>query len=290
MTQTVFYDIQFMRSQHHRMSYEFEKEAINGMSQRTLGAYTRAFDKDYIMTNKYEVNIAIGRGYTYIKYNTLMHFLNVVQEYWRNPDLSNIHVFGKDIRTLIAISTQKIFFDPENHCGSYHYGVLEVVSGGYYNSEPTMDLAVGSSLHYLTPSVSQTHNRRNGNKLVITDRAFEFGYLKQIIEGIFDSANGDRFKADNEVLNLCLLSLMLDFGLYNEKYAGLLNLPFLQDLQHRSDTRELQVEVANRIHEFDRNNTDSSVSRSQVEDLLYECAYKFIGEPAGCLLARQSCQ
>ena len=37
----------------------------------------------------------IGYGYTYSKYNTLMHFLNVVEAYWHNPDLNNIQIFGK---------------------------------------------------------------------------------------------------------------------------------------------------------------------------------------------------
>jgi hypothetical protein len=45
------------------------------------------------------------------------------------------------------------------------------------------------------------------------------------------------------VLNLLLLSLMLDFGLYDE-YAKLLNIPFMKDLQHEADTKELQVEVS----------------------------------------------
>ena len=44
------------------------------------------------------------------------------------------------------------------------------------------------------------------------------------------------------MLNLLLLSLMLDFGLYDE-YAKLLNIPFMKDLQHEADTKELQVEV-----------------------------------------------
>ena len=31
-----------------------------------------------------------GTGFTYSKYNTLMHFLNVAECYWQNPDLNSI--------------------------------------------------------------------------------------------------------------------------------------------------------------------------------------------------------
>ena len=51
---------------------------------------------------------------------------------------------------------------------------------------------------------------------------------------------------------------------------------FLNDLQHKSDTRELQVKVANKIHEFDRNNVSNSVTRSKVEELLFEISHKFL--------------
>ena len=215
------------------------------------------------------------RKYVFID-NTLMHFLNVVQSYWRNPDLSNIALFGKDIRALLAISSQKIFFDDE-HCGSYHYGPLETATrGGSYSSRTSLDLAVATPARHAAAGVSR--QRRNDiNHLIITDRIYEFNYLKTILDKMFDSVEGIQFKSDNEVVNLCLLSLMLDFGLF-ERYVGLLNLPFLHDLQHKSDTRELQVEVANKIYEFDRNNTSNAVTRSKVEELLFETSYKFLGK------------
>lgn len=124
------------------------------------------------------------------------------------------------------------------------------------------------------PVVSRT-SRGGLNELVLTDRVFEYNYLKRILEGIFQKAGSESFKSDNEVLNLCLLSLMLDFGLY-ERYAGLLNLPFLKELQHQGDTKELQVEVANRIYDFDRKNTSDTITRSRVRELLYETSYKFL--------------
>ena len=101
--------------------------------------------------------------------------------------------------------------------------------------------------------------------------------MKKILEKTFDSAEGIQLKSDNEVINLCLLSLMLDFGLF-EKHVGLLNLPFLHDLQHKADTRELQVEVANKIYEFDKKNTSNAVTRSKVEELIFETSYKFLGK------------
>ena len=164
----------------------------------------------------------------------------------------------------------QIFFD-ENHCGYYHYGPFEV-SMSQYREE--LDLSVATSVGSVVPGVSA--EKSNGmNRLVITDRIFEFNYLRQILQGIFRGADGTRFKPDNEVLNLCLLSLMLDFGLY-QQYVGLLNVPFLQCLQHQADTQELQVEIANLIYEFDRKNTSDSVTRSRVEELIFEVSYKFM--------------
>lgn len=113
------------------------------------------------------------------------------------------------------------------------------------------------------------------NELILTDRIFEYHYLKRILEDVFQNANGERFKSDNEVLNLCLLSLMLDFGFF-ESYAGLLNLAFLHELQHQGDTKELQVEVANKIYDFDRKNTSDAITRARVQELLYETSYKFL--------------
>jgi len=199
-----------------------------------------------------------------------------MQSYWRNPDLSNISLFGKDIRALLAISSQKIFFD-NDHDGFYHYGPLETATrGGYYSSRTSLELAVATPARHAAAGVSR-QRRNDVNNLVITDRIFEFNYLKKILEKTFNSAEGVRLKSDNEVINLCLLSLMLDFGLF-QRHVGLLNLPFLQDLQHKSDTKELQVEVANKIYEFDRKNTSTAVTRSKVEELIFETSYKFLGK------------
>lgn len=205
-----------------------------------------------------------------------MHFVNVMQAYWRNPDLSNISLFGKDIRALLAISSQKIFFENE-HDGFYHYGPLETATrGGYYSSRTSLELTVATPARHAAAGVSR-QRKNDVNHLIITDRVYEFNYLKNILEKTFDGAEGTQLKSDNEVINLCLMSLMLDFGMF-ERYVGLLNLPFLHDLQHKSDTRELQVEVANKIYEFDKKNASNAVTRSKVEELIFETSYKFLGK------------
>lgn len=58
-----------------------------------------------------------------------------------------------------------------------------------------------------------SRDRRGGpTPLVITDRVYEHGYLRGILAGMFGRLGGLRIKSDNAVLNLSLLSLMLDFG------------------------------------------------------------------------------
>ena len=165
-----------------------------------------------------------------------MHFLNVVETYWHNPDLNNIQIFGKDIRTLLALSSQKLFYDEGQ--SYYYYGPFEFPS---YRQRGELDLAVASSPGHTAAGVSR-EKRSGKNHLILTDRVYEHGYLRRLVAGLFERAKGVRLKADNAVLNLGLLSLMLDLGLF-EQYSGLLNLPFVQRLQHANDTRQLQVEV-----------------------------------------------
>lgn len=108
LTQTVFYLYDLMRSQAHRQSYEFEKECINQMARSNNHSYMRRLEGGQDAGQSYKVSIPIGFGFTYSKYQTLMHFLSVAENYWNNTDLSNIQVFGKDIRVLLAISSQKV--------------------------------------------------------------------------------------------------------------------------------------------------------------------------------------
>ena len=91
-----------------------------------------------------------------------MHFLNVVQNYWHNPDLNSIQVFGKDIRALLVVSCQKIFFEPGHTY--YHYG--PVLKGGFSSGASSssfsstystcdMDLSVSNHTKELPASVSK---------------------------------------------------------------------------------------------------------------------------------------
>lgn len=258
-----------MRHQGYRQEYEFEKECINQMARSNVRRFESMFQGGQTPSEKYEAAIRIGFGFTYSKYNTLMHFLNVAESYWANPDVNNIQVFGKDVRTLLSISCQKIFFDP-NHCGYYYYGPIELRET--YRAE--LDLAVATGTGRAGASVA-AQKYRSGNHLTIVDRVYEFSYLKGILERLFEGANGTRIKSDNSVLNLLLLSLQLDFGLFDQ-YASLLNIPFMKDLQHEANTRELQVEIANLIYDFDRKHNADSITRSTVEELIFEVSYKFL--------------
>jgi hypothetical protein len=254
-----------MTLRRYRMEHEFEKECINQMARSTSRKYLSRLEGDLTLGQNYTVFIAIGMGFTYSKYNTLMHFLNVMENYWQNPDLNSVQVFGKDIRALLVTCCQKIFFHDGHPSGFYHYGVM-------LSERTDFDLAVASSVGVMAAGVTRQHR---GNRLVLTDRVYEFNYLRSILEGIFTRARKVRVKSDNSVLNLLLLSLMLDFGLY-EEHAGLLNLPFLKRLQRLDDKRQLQVEVANSIHEFDRKNSTDSVTRIKLEELLFEASHKFL--------------
>jgi hypothetical protein len=53
-------------------------------------------------------------------------------------------------------------------------------------------------------------------------------------------------------------------------------LDVLDRLQHRGNQKELQVECANWIYEFDRKNTADKVKRGYVEELLTETSYSFL--------------
>lgn len=295
LTRTAFYGAEMMQRQAWRMEHEFEKECINQMARSTLREHLSSFGGDQDLEQGYAVAIKIGHGYTYTKYNTLMHFLNVAEAYWRNPDLNSIQLFGKDIRALLAIACQKVFFD-EGH-SFYHYGPIEVNGTGYGRQET--DLQVASFSGGVSPYVTR-EKRSNKHTVIVTDRVYEHSHLLAILRRLFRAAAGVRLKSDDHILNLALLSLLLDFGLCDE-YAHLLNLPWLQSLGQQEqgeageageacasgtsgsslgaqglDKRQLQIEVSNWINEFDKKNQTDSVTRLQVEELIFEASHKFI--------------
>ena len=173
-----------------------------------LRDHEKTFDGNHDIDQRYNISLKIGHGFTYSKYNTLMHFLNVAGKYWHNPDLNSVSVFDKDIRTLLAISCQKIFFE-EGH-SYYHYGPVEAKFGYTTYGAATTDLQVGISSGNAMPSVCR--EKKAAHTVVVTDRVYEYHYLAKIVEELFESANGTPIKTGNVALNLCLLSLLLDFG------------------------------------------------------------------------------
>jgi len=58
----------------------------------------------------------------------------VGEGYWHNPDLNGVQLFGKDVRALLALSCQKLFYE-EGHPGYYHYGPLEQPSTSAYGRQ-----------------------------------------------------------------------------------------------------------------------------------------------------------
>ena len=108
------------------------------------------------------------------------------------------------VRALLVTSCQKIFF--ERGRDFYHYGPIEMPSG-YGRGE--LDLQLATSAGEVAPSVSR-EKRGGKHTLLITDRVYEYHHLRAILTTVFASANGARFKSDDAVLNLMLLSLQLD--------------------------------------------------------------------------------
>ena len=266
LTQTVFYSTKLMTRQAHRMEYEFEKECVNQMARSTLRKYATVFDGNVDLAQTYKAAIKIGFGITYTMYNTLLHFLTVARNYWRNPDLSSLQLFGKDCRHVLGVLCQKICFDEGRDF--YHYGPVELPT-----PRRDLDLAVGNPLGDVLPGVARS-KRGDAHTVLLTDRVFEHGHLVRVVTSVFEAAGGEKLRTDNAVVNLVLLSLLLDFGLF-DTYGDLLNLPSLTSLAS-GDTKALQVEVSNVIHERDKAMVDNPVTRLKVEELIFEVSSKFL--------------
>lgn len=110
---------------------------------------------------------------------------------------------------MLANCCQKVFFHPGH--SYYHYGPIVNVSDAYSKTE--VDLQLSTSTSEVAPSVSR-EKRSNRHTVVVTDRVYEYDYLRGILSRLFESAKGVRFKTDDVVLNLTLLSLQLDFGAF----------------------------------------------------------------------------
>ena len=110
--------------------------------------------------------------------------------------------------------------------------------------------------------------------IFLVDRVYEYDYLRGLLVSLLEKKKGQKLKTDDQILNLCLLSLILDFGLFDQ-YASLLNLGRLQSIAQGLGIRALQVEISNLINEHDKKNKDS-VQRLKIEELIYEVSNKFM--------------
>jgi len=263
LTRAAFYTTKLMHRTSGRMEYEFEREAINQMARNGLRKYQHTLGSIPSAKTSTKVHLRIGMGFAWSKYNRPFHFLSVVEAYWRNPDLTGLQLFGKDVRSLLAISCQKLF-DDASHT-AYAYGPVEV------NARGDLDLAVAADGKDLAPGVTSSPGL--SASVIAVDRVFERHYVRRALEGLFARVEGE-IRTDDDVINLALLSLLLDFGLF-ERYASALRLPSLPAAS-RGDTRQLQVEVSDQIHERDKKTSQDGVTRLKVEDLLFECAHKFL--------------
>ena len=94
---TIFYDASFMHKQRFRREHKFEG-VFEPYGTDTSVAVWKEGGGGRRGENLYRIWINIGFGYVYYRYNNLMYFLNVAEGYWNNPDLSNIPLFGEDVR------------------------------------------------------------------------------------------------------------------------------------------------------------------------------------------------
>ena len=181
---------------------------------------------------------------------TPTHFLNILECYWQNPDINSIQVFGKDIRSLLATSCQKIFFEPGHTF--YHYGPIESSRSGYSNYRD-VDLSVATNTGEAVATVAKDRgSRSNANLLVLTERVYEYTYLRDIISHMLVRLDGQRIKSDNIVLNLSS-SRRRSTSTFSMRTRSRLKHSFLQSLEGWGrDKRQLQVEVSNLIYEFDK--------------------------------------
>jgi len=118
----------------------------------------------------------VGYGVTYSRYNTLLHFMNIVDHYWDNPDINSIQLFGKDVRSILVFVCQKIAFSDHDY---YHYGAT--VDSEHYN--PPCDLLVGNENTEITPLLlSKTSSRMH--QVIVTDKVFGYAFVRRVLEDV----------------------------------------------------------------------------------------------------------
>ena len=100
------------------------------MAKNTLTKYQGQFNTNQSISQDYSIECRIGRGYTYSKFNTFFHYINIIDNYWANPDINYISIFSKDVRSLLSFVSQKIIFSDKHDY--YHYGSMEQEDTGFF--------------------------------------------------------------------------------------------------------------------------------------------------------------
>ena len=126
---------------------------------------------------------------------------------------------------------------------------------------------VGSNNNNVNPLVSET-NKGDNNSVYIVDKIFSYEYMQKIIREMLLSKKKQILKTKDLIINVCMLSLILDFDLYDE-FEHLLNLHSLKGNDPKlHDKKQLQINISNMLSELEKKNTDF-LARDKIEALIY---------------------
>lgn len=126
---------------------------------------------------------------------------------------------------------------------------------------------VGSNNNNVNPLVSET-NKGDNNSVYVVDKIFSYEYMQKILREMLLSKKKQILKTKDLIINVCMLSLILDFGLYDE-FEHLLNLHSLKGNDPKlHDKKQLQINISNMLSELEKKNTDF-LARDKIEALIY---------------------
>ena len=60
------------------------------MAKNTLKEYLATIGTKLDLKQEYKIVMHIGTGFTYSKYNNFFHYINVIDNYWSNPDINYV--------------------------------------------------------------------------------------------------------------------------------------------------------------------------------------------------------
>ena len=180
------------------MEYDFAKEAINQMARNGLRRYEGTMGNTPQAKERTVVHLRIGQGFAWTKYNRPLHFLSVVERYSAESDLTGLQLFGKDVRSLLAISCQKLVDDASH--SSYAYGPIQM------NTHGELDLAAAADHAQVVPGC--TSGRGDATNVIAVDRVFERSYLQRALEGLMSRVDGE-IRTDDAEINLALLLIIV---------------------------------------------------------------------------------